>query len=83
MGDPSAVAAVWRSRSLAGAYLDDIPRTPRPFPHSALLAFTALPLRDLGAGSCTPSFGTAVPCVSATTPALTLASAPVALATGR
>ena len=42
-----------------------------------------LPLRDLGAGSCTPSFGTAVPCVSATTPALTLASARVALATGR
>lgn len=46
-------------------------------------ARAALPLRDLGAGSCTPSFGTAVPCVSATTPALTLASALVALATGR
>ncbi len=43
----------------------------------------ALALRDLGAGSCTPSFGTGVPCVSATTPALTLTSTRVALATGR
>ena len=50
MGDPSAVAAVWRSRAsavaaiMADAYLDDHPHPPRPFPHSSLLAFT-----DLGA----------------------------------
>lgn len=42
-----------------------------------------LPARDLGAGACTPSFGASVPCVSATEPALRLASPVVALTTGR
>mgnify|MGYP006274043787 CR=1 FL=1 len=38
--------------------------------------------RDLGGSACTPSFG-AVPCVSATAPALKLASPVVTLVTGR
>lgn len=41
------------------------------------------PARDLGPAACTPSFGAAVPCVSATEPALKLASPVVRLATGR
>lgn len=43
----------------------------------------AIGARDLGAAACTPSFGAAVPCVSASAPALRLQSLVVRLATGR